>query len=101
MSEIEADEDFFDDGFNEKDLEMTVAFEEQWVSSQAAPLFPALDDRPTHADTPQAPLPVQAPPLPPARQQYHHHQQRQTQRESQADVRFMRTYRARVSLLTR
>jgi len=98
MSEIEADEDFFDDGFNEKDLEMTVAFEEQWVSSQAAPLFPALDDRPTHADFPHAPpppLPVQASqplapapaPLPPARQQYHHHhQQRQTQRESQIDV---------------
>ena len=99
MSEIEADEDFFDDGFNEKDLEMAVAFEEQWVSSQAAPLFPALDDRPTHTDfshaPPPPPLPVQAsqprrpPPVPspPARQQYHyHHQQRQSQRESQVDV---------------
>ncbi|OAD06078.1 hypothetical protein MUCCIDRAFT_159764 [Mucor lusitanicus CBS 277.49] len=77
MSEFETDQDSFDNVFDSQDLEMTAAFEEQYVSSQAAPFFAALDDGPLpRTDFPSAPSPVQAPPpspsAPPALHQHHH-----------------------------
>ncbi|KAL9542107.1 hypothetical protein PS6_009963 [Mucor atramentarius] len=52
MSEIDSGEEAFDYEYNEQDLEMAVAFEEQWTSSQAPPLFPLLDERPAHLSYP-------------------------------------------------
>ncbi|GAN10680.1 hypothetical protein MAM1_0386d10225 [Mucor ambiguus] len=88
MSETEADQDLFDDGFNEQALAMTMtAFEEQWASSQAAPLFSTFDNGPNHTDFPSAPLPPLPVQAPSSRPQYHHqHQQKgQSQRESEVD----------------
>lgn len=116
MSEFETDQDSFDNVFDSQDLEMTAAFEEQYVSSQAAPFFAALDDGPLpRTDFPSAPSPVQAPPpspsAPPALHQHHHdynpqlpqrrHSPTPSQRESEMHVWSMRTYRQRATLLTR